>query len=151
MDGLSVSVVKDGEVRTKFALDDTSVTINTGVIAFQSDSISIDSQNFQLETNGNVTATGIFRSNNGVSGAGRNESILSSGGLQLYRTLNNGQNTIAASLSSDGPKCVDGAFCPVRFDRRPNAYRGCGLCRDAFRAPEWQRARHDHDVSHKRR
>lgn len=110
VEGLSVSVVKDGEVRTKFALDDTSVTINAGVIAFQSDSISIDSQNFQLETNGNVTATGIFRSNNGVSGAGRNESILSSGGLQLYRTLNNGQNTIAASLSSDGQNASMGHF-----------------------------------------
>lgn len=110
VEGLSVSVVKDGEVRTKFALDDTSVTINTGVISFQSDSISIDSQNFQLETNGNVTATGIFRSNNGVSGAGRNESILSSGGLQLYRTLSNGQNTIAASLSSDGQNAAMGHF-----------------------------------------
>lgn len=110
VDGLAVSVVKNGEVRTKFALDDTSVTINTGVIAFTSDSISIDSQNFQLETNGNVTATGIFRSNNGVSGAGRNESILSSGSLQLYRTLNNGQNTIAASLSSDGQNAAMGHF-----------------------------------------
>lgn len=110
VDGLAVSVVKDGEVRTKFALDDTSVTINTGVIAFTSDSISIDSQNFQLETNGNVTATGIFRSNNGVSGAGRNESILSSGSLQLYRVLNNGQNTIAASLSSDGQNAAMGHF-----------------------------------------
>ena len=110
VDGLAVSVVKDGEVRTKFALDDTSVTINTGVIVFTSDSISIDSQNFQLETNGNVTATGIFRSNNGVSGAGRNESILSSGSLQLYRTLNNGQNTIAASLSSDGQNAAMGHF-----------------------------------------
>lgn len=110
VEGLSVSVVKDGEVRTKFALDDTSVTINTGVISFQSDSISIDSQNFQLETNGNVTATGIFRSNNGVSGAGRNESILSSGGLQLYRTMSNGQNTIAASLSSDGQNAAMGHF-----------------------------------------
>lgn len=110
VDGLAVSVVKDGEVRTKFALDDTSVTINTGVIAFTSDSISIDSQNFQLETNGNVTATGIFRSNNGVSGAGRNESVLSSGSLQLYRTLSNGQNTIAASLSSDGGNAAMGHF-----------------------------------------
>lgn len=110
VEGLSVSVVKDGEVRTKFALDDTSVTINTGVIAFTSDSISIDSQNFQLETNGNVTATGIFRSNNGVSGPGRNESVLSSGSLQMYRTLNNGQNTIAASLSSDGQNAAMGHF-----------------------------------------
>ena len=110
VDGLAVSVVKDGEVRTKFALDSTSVTINTGVIAFTSDSISIDSQNFRLETNGNVTATGIFRSNNGVSGPGRNESVLSSGSLQLYRTLNNGQNTIAASLSSDGQNAAMGHF-----------------------------------------
>lgn len=110
VDGLNVSVVKNGEVRTKFALDSTSVTINTGVIAFTSDSISIDSQNFRLETNGNVTATGIFRSNNGVSGTGRNESVLSSGSLQLYRTLNNGQNTIAASLSSAGQNAAMGHF-----------------------------------------
>ena len=102
VDGLELTVVKDGEVRTAFAADATSVTISSGVISFTSNSITIDSSNFKLDRNGNVTATGVFSSNNGVIGNGRNESILTSGSLTLYRTLSNGQKTMSAQLYSEG-------------------------------------------------
>lgn len=102
VDGLELTVVKDGEVRTAFAADSTSVTISSGVISFTSNSITIDSSNFKLDESGNVTATGIFSSNNGVVGNGRNEAILTSGSLTLYRTLSNGQNTMSAQLYSEG-------------------------------------------------
>lgn len=102
VDGLELTVVKDGEVRTAFAADSTSVTISSGVISFTSNSITIDSSNFKLDKSGNVTATGVFSSNNGVIGNGRNEAILTSGSLTLYRTLSNGQNTMSAQLYSEG-------------------------------------------------
>lgn len=102
VDGLELTVVRDGEVRTAFAADATSVTISSGVISFKSNSIAIESDNFTLDEDGNVTATGIFSSNNGVVGNGRNEAILTSGSLTLYRTLSNGQNTMSAQLYSEG-------------------------------------------------
>lgn len=46
------------QIRTQFALDSTSVTIQTGEIAFTSDSISIDSQYFTLTADGTLTCTG---------------------------------------------------------------------------------------------
>ena len=69
INGLELTVVKDGEVRTAFAADSSSVTISSGVISFASNSITIDSSNFKLDRNGNVTATGTFSSNNGVTGS----------------------------------------------------------------------------------
>lgn len=102
INGLELTVVKDGEVRTAFAADSSSVTISSGVISFASNSITIDSSNFKLDRNGNVTATGTFSSNNGVTGSGRNEAVLTSGSLTLYRTLSNGQNTMSAQLYSEG-------------------------------------------------
>lgn len=53
---------KTGEVRSKFAMDSTSVTISSGKITFNSNSIVINSSNFTLDTNGNVSATGSFTS-----------------------------------------------------------------------------------------
>ena len=110
INGLELTVVKDGEVRTKFAADSTSVTISSGVIGFTSNSITIDSTNFKLDATGNVTATGNFRSNNGVIGNGRNEAILTSGSLTLYRTLSNGQNTMSAQLYSEGSNAAMSRF-----------------------------------------
>ena len=63
MDSLSFSVVKDGEIRSKFAADDTSVTIQSGVITFASNTLVVDSDNFQLDKSGNVRITGSFQSN----------------------------------------------------------------------------------------
>lgn len=110
VDGLELTVVKDGEVRTKFAADATSVTISSGVIGFTSNSITIDSTNFKLDATGNVTAAGTFSSNNGVSGSGRNTSNLTSGGLYLYRTTSDGQNRPALSVYGYGQNACFGYF-----------------------------------------
>ena len=110
VDGLELTVVKDGEVRTKFAADATSVTISSGVIGFTSNSITIDSTNFKLDATGNVTATGTFSSNNGVSGSGRNTANLTSGGLYLYRTTSDGQNRHALSVYGYGQNACFGYF-----------------------------------------
>ena len=58
MDELSLTVVKDGEIRSKFAADSTSVTIRSGVITFASNSLVVESDNFRLDSQGNVTITG---------------------------------------------------------------------------------------------
>lgn len=64
MEELSFSVVKDGEIRSKFAADDTSVTIESGVITFASNTLVVESDNFHLDKSGNVQITGSFYSKN---------------------------------------------------------------------------------------
>lgn len=73
-----------------------------GNAIFNANSIIINSSNFQLDAQGNVTASGTFTSNNGVVGTGRNVSQLSSGGLYLTRTISNGSNANAAALYGYG-------------------------------------------------
>ena len=97
-------------IRIQSADGRSSWDLSNGASVFNANSITINSDNFQLSANGEVNANGAFHSNNGVIGNGRNESILTSGSLQLYRTLSNGQNTIAASLSSDGQNAAMGHF-----------------------------------------
>ncbi len=53
---------KTSEIRSKFALDPSSVTIESGLVAFKSDTLVIDSTNFKLSKGGAVSATGKFRS-----------------------------------------------------------------------------------------
>ena len=64
VDGLELTVVKDGEVRTAFAADSTSVTIESGVITFASNTLVVESDNFHLDKSGNVQITGSFYSKN---------------------------------------------------------------------------------------
>lgn len=49
--------VGNSEVRTKFAADNTSVSITSGTIAFNSNTLTVDSTNFKLTANGSATAT----------------------------------------------------------------------------------------------
>ncbi len=58
---------KTDEVRSRFAMDSTSISISSGVITFESNTISIDSDNFKLTESGEVTATGAFSSIDGES------------------------------------------------------------------------------------
>lgn len=102
VDGLELVVVKDGEVRTAFAADDTSVTITTGVIAFASNTITIDSENFKLDRNGAVSAAGTFSTDNGLKGQGRNTAELSSGALRFTRTTSDGSPRLSLELFSTG-------------------------------------------------
>ena len=69
---------KTNEVRSKFAMDSSSVTIDTGRLTFNSNSIVINSTNFKLDYSGNVTASGTFKSVNG-----KWEAVLNSGVLKM--------------------------------------------------------------------
>lgn len=60
--------VQSGTVRSKFAMDANSVTIDTGRLTFNSNTIVINSTNFKLDGNGNVTVRGSFESGNEQSG-----------------------------------------------------------------------------------
>ena len=51
---------KTDEVRSRFAMDATSVNVEAGLIKFKSNTIAIESTNFTLDENGNVTARGNF-------------------------------------------------------------------------------------------
>ena len=82
---LSLTVVKDGEVRSKFAADDSSVTISSGKITFTSNTLVIDSENFQLKEDGTVQITGTFTSLSGIDKA-----YIGSGQLHLERQTNDG-------------------------------------------------------------
>lgn len=65
VDGLDLTVVRKGEVRTQFAADASSVTVNSGLISFAANTLAIDSSNFKLTAQGDVTATGSFSSQGG--------------------------------------------------------------------------------------
>ena len=56
--------VQSGTVRSKFAMDASSATIDTGRLTFNSNTIVINSTNFKLDASGNVTAAGTFKSAN---------------------------------------------------------------------------------------
>ena len=57
--------VQAGNVRSKFAMDASNVTIDTGRLTFNSNTIVINSTNFKLDSYGNVTAMGTFQSQSG--------------------------------------------------------------------------------------
>lgn len=60
--------VQSGNIRSKFAMDASNVTINTGRLTFNSNTIVINSTNFKLDGDGNVTVKGSFESGNEQSG-----------------------------------------------------------------------------------
>lgn len=73
-----------------------------GNAIFNANSIQINSSNFQLDADGNVTAAGTFSTNNGVTGNGRNEAVLTSGSLSLYRTDSDGNDNVVVDLYGTG-------------------------------------------------
>ena len=60
--------VQSGNIRSKLAMDASSVTIGTGRLTFNSNTIVINSTNFKLDASGNVTAKGAFESGDEQSG-----------------------------------------------------------------------------------
>ena len=102
LDGISATVVKNGEIRSKFALDSSDCTIQSGTISFKSNTLVVDSTNFKLTPSGAVTVTGTVYSNNGVTGSGRNEVQISSGSISLYRTASDGVNRRAVLIYGTG-------------------------------------------------
>ncbi|MCC8102123.1 MAG: phage tail protein [Clostridiales bacterium] len=71
---------KTSEIRSKFAMDSTSIAISSGVITFESNTISIDSDNFKLSTSGEVSAKGTFTSGSDSS----YKMVVSSGQITGY-------------------------------------------------------------------
>lgn len=94
---LSLSVVKDGEVRSKFAADSSSVTISSGVITFSGNTLVVNSNNFSLDKSGNVYITGQFHSTDGTS-----RIDIQDGLMRIYRKLNNGSYREAATIAASG-------------------------------------------------
>lgn len=77
-DELDDSYTKKTEVRSVFAMSSEAVTIDTGRLTFNANSIVINSTNFKLDENGNIIASGTFKStNNGYTAE------LSAGSFQL--------------------------------------------------------------------
>lgn len=96
-DEITATVVKDGEVRSKFALDSSNCTITSGIITFNSNSLVVNSDNFKLTQNGTVTATGYFTSKTDL-----NSVILGNGQVSIERKLGDGSWRRAATLIGYG-------------------------------------------------
>lgn len=89
---LSESKVGNDEVRSKFALDSTSVSIESGTISFKSNTFTLDSTNCTIAANGDISATGNLRTANG-----RYLSHMWGGELDLYK-----DDTLTGRLYSVG-------------------------------------------------
>lgn len=85
-------------IRIQAENGDSYWDLNGGEAVFNSNSIVINSSNFQLDADGNVTASGTFSTNNGITGNGRNEAVLSSGSFTLYRTDSSGIEKLVAQI-----------------------------------------------------
>lgn len=103
---LSLTVVKDGEVRSKFAADESSVTISSGQITFAANTLVVDSDNFKLKSDGTVQITGTFTSEGGVDRA-----YVGSGQLHLERKTNDGVWRPTIYGYSDGANAALGHLC----------------------------------------
>ena len=79
VNGLDLTVVKKGQVRTQFAADADSVTVSSGLVTFTANTLAIESTNFRLSPDGNVTANGSFNSQ-----SGRLRSSVLNGGFFSY-------------------------------------------------------------------
>ena len=95
-------------IRIQSADGRSSWDLSSGASVFNANSISINSDNFKLSAGGEVTAAGAFSTNNGVTGNGRNETILSTGELTFYRTTSDGVKRIAAQMVSYGANAACG-------------------------------------------
>lgn len=85
---------KTSEVRSQFAMDPTSVTISSGQITFNSNSLVINSTNFSLDSQGNVSANGDFSSGDTQNGA----SVTIKDGI--FRVLKNGTEVVGLASSA---------------------------------------------------
>lgn len=91
------TVVKEGEIRSKFAMDTSSVTISSGVITFSGNTLVVDSDNFKLEPDGTVSISGSLTSQVGSSRAYIGEGI-----VQMSTKNDNDEWKETIRLWSDG-------------------------------------------------
>nr|DAH55503.1 MAG TPA: hypothetical protein [Bacteriophage sp.] len=96
-DSFQLTVVTDGNVRSKFALDQTSVTIQSGTITFSGDTLVVDSTNFKLKQDGTVSITGTLTSKTTYS-----EAVIGDGEITLSQMVSGGSYSPAVKIYSDG-------------------------------------------------
>lgn len=92
-----LTAVTDGNVRSKFALDQTSVTIESGTITFNGGTLVVDSDNFKLKQDGTVSITGTLTSQTTYSKA-----IVGDGEITLSQKVASGEWSPAVRIYSDG-------------------------------------------------
>lgn len=95
-------------IRIQSADGRCSWDLASGDAIFNANSIQINSSNFHLDASGNVTATGYFSTNNGITGVGRNESVLSSGQIAFTRTTTDGTSKNAVLIYGEGQNASHG-------------------------------------------
>lgn len=103
VDGLEVNVVKNGEVRTKFAADSSSVTISSGRITFTGNTLVVNSNNFKLNENGTVSITGSF-----YSSTSNDKVSIYNGVLQIDRKISDGSWRRAVAMFAYGTNASNG-------------------------------------------
>lgn len=96
-ESLSLEVVKNGQVRSAFAADSSSITISSGVVTFNSNTLVINGTNFHLDSSGNVSITGSFSANKGDD-----HILMQEGFIRLTRDDSSGINRETASIWSSG-------------------------------------------------
>ena len=119
--------VQSGNIRSKFAMDASSVTVDTGRLTFNSNTVVINSTNFKLDASGNVTAKGTFESGDEQSGgyACIKDGTLAlkyNGDTNLYFTT-----TIAGSGYANMHLCGPGSQEAVVLQARKNEGSGIFL------------------------
>ena len=108
-DSFELTAVTDGNVRSKFALDPSSVSIESGTITFKGNTLVVDSDNFKLTSGGAVTITGTFTST-GTSNGLKNKAEVTSGAFNLIRTNSGGTATTVVSIFGLGANASLGAI-----------------------------------------
>lgn len=108
-DKFEVTAVTDGNVRSKFALDPSSVVIESGTITFKGNTLVVDSDNFKLTSGGAVTITGTFTSA-GESQGLKNKAEVTSGAFHLIRTNSEGTKSTVVSIYGFGTNASLGAI-----------------------------------------
>lgn len=96
-DKFEVTAVTDGNVRSKFALDPSSVVIESGTITFKGDTLVVDSDNFKLSQDGTVRITGTLTSRTTYS-----EAVIGNGEITLSQMVSGGSYGPAVRIYSDG-------------------------------------------------
>ena len=96
-DSFELTAVTDGNVRSKFALDPSSVTIESGTITFKGDTLVVDSDNFKLAQDGTVSITGTLTSQTSYTKA-----VIGNGEITLSQVIAGGSFSPAVKIYSDG-------------------------------------------------
>lgn len=96
-DSFELTAVTEGNVRSKFALDTSSVTIESGTITFKGDTLVVDSDNFKLAQDGTVSITGTLTSQTSYTKA-----VVGNGEITLSQLIYGGSFSPAVKIYSDG-------------------------------------------------